>query len=87
MSDSIFDLTNPNFLGIMWRFAVNIVFLFILIRVIYFRYSQEGEISVQLLFNGYNGLFYNLHAEIGIYRDGHGSRFICRFRNTEVEGK
>lgn len=43
MTDSIFNLNNPSFLGIMWRFAINLVFLFILVRVIYFRYSKKEK--------------------------------------------
>jgi hypothetical protein len=43
MTDNFFDLTNPNFLGIMWRFAINLVFLFILIRVVYFRYTKKEK--------------------------------------------
>ncbi|MGD0754258.1 MAG: DUF4956 domain-containing protein [Bacteroidales bacterium] len=41
MTDSFYDLTNPNFVGIMWRFALNLVVLFILIRLIYFKYSKK----------------------------------------------
>src|ERR1035437_5194380 len=36
-----FSLNNPVFVGIMWRFAIDIVFLFILIRVVYFRYYKK----------------------------------------------
>jgi hypothetical protein len=36
-----YDLTNPVFTSIMWRLAIDIVSLFILIRVIYFRYSGK----------------------------------------------
>jgi hypothetical protein len=57
MSDGIFDLTNPNFLGIMWRFAVNIVFLFILIRVIYFRYSQKEKFLFSFFLMGIMAFF------------------------------
>lgn len=43
MTDKFYDLTNPNFLSFMSRFAINIVFLFILIKLIYFRYSKKEE--------------------------------------------
>src|ERR1035437_9972900 len=36
-----FSLNNSVFVGIMWRFAIDIVFLFILIRVVYFRYYKK----------------------------------------------
>jgi len=43
MDGTFFDLTNQTFLGIMIRFVVHIVFLFFLIRVIYFRYSMKEK--------------------------------------------
>ena len=43
MADNFFALNNPNFLGIMIRFIINIVFLFILIRVVYFRYAKKEK--------------------------------------------
>ena len=43
MTDNFFDLTNPNFLGIMWRFVINLIFLFILIRIIYYRYNKKEK--------------------------------------------
>lgn len=43
MFEEFFNLNNPTFLGIMMRFAINLFFLFILIRVIYFRYSQKEK--------------------------------------------
>lgn len=41
--DCFFCLNNPTFEGIIWRFAIDIVFLFILIRIIYFRYSKKPK--------------------------------------------
>ncbi|HOB85550.1 MAG TPA: DUF4956 domain-containing protein [Bacteroidales bacterium] len=43
MPDNIFNLNHPDFLGIMLRFIINTFFLFILIRVIYFRYSKKEK--------------------------------------------
>lgn len=43
MTDTFYDLANPNFVGIMWRFSINIFFLFILIRLIYYRYSRKEK--------------------------------------------
>lgn len=43
MFDGFFELNNPTFLGIMMRFAINLFFLFILIRVIYFKYAQKEK--------------------------------------------
>jgi len=41
MDGSFFNLANPIFLGIMLRFVINIFYLFLLIKVIYFRYSKK----------------------------------------------
>jgi len=43
MTDGFFSLNNPNFLGIMLRFVINLIFLFILIRVLYFRYTKKEK--------------------------------------------
>jgi hypothetical protein len=43
MSDNFFNLNNPDFFGILLRFFINIVFLIILIRGIYFRYSKKEK--------------------------------------------
>ena len=43
MPDNIFNLNNPDFFGILLRFFINIVFLIILIRGIYFRYSKKEK--------------------------------------------
>ncbi len=41
--DCFFCLNNPTFVGIIWRFGIDLVFLFILIRVVYFRYSRKPK--------------------------------------------
>ena len=43
MPDNFFNLNNPDFFGILLRFVINIVFLIILIRGIYFRYSKKEK--------------------------------------------
>jgi hypothetical protein len=43
MKESIFNLNNPAFLAIMLRFGIDMVFLFILIRLIYFKYSKKEK--------------------------------------------
>jgi hypothetical protein len=57
MTDKFYDLTNPNFLGIMWRFVLNIVFLFILVRVIYFRYSRKEKFLFSFFLMGIMAFF------------------------------
>lgn len=41
--DCFFCLNNPTFEGIIWRFGIDLVFLFILIRGVYFRYSKKPK--------------------------------------------
>ncbi|TAL59561.1 MAG: DUF4956 domain-containing protein [Bacteroidetes bacterium] len=43
MPDGFFSLNNPNFLDIMMRFVINLFFLFILIKVVYFRYTKKEK--------------------------------------------
>lgn len=43
MDGSFFNLNNPAFTGIMGRFAINIFSLFLLIRVVYFRFSGKEK--------------------------------------------
>lgn len=43
MPDNFFNLNNPDFYGILLRFIINTVFLYILIKVIYFRYSKKEK--------------------------------------------
>jgi len=43
MFKDFFDLSNPNFWEMLIRFIITVVFLFILIRLIYFRYSKKEK--------------------------------------------
>lgn len=43
MPDNFFNLNHPDFFGILLRFVINTIFLFILIRVIYFKYSKKEK--------------------------------------------
>jgi hypothetical protein len=52
MTENLFDLTNTNFVGIMWRFAINLVFLFILIGAIYYRYNRKEKFLFSLFLMG-----------------------------------
>ena len=68
--DKFYDLTNPNFLGIMWRFAINIVFLFILIRIIYFKYVRKVKFFFTFFLMGIMTFFIcsllrSVYVEIG----------------------
>jgi hypothetical protein len=57
MTDSFYDLTNPLFVGIMWRLVVNIVFLFIIIRLIYFKYSKKEKFLFYFFLMGIMAFF------------------------------
>lgn len=43
MPDNFFNLNNPDFYGILLRFVINIIFLFVLIGIVYFRYSKKEK--------------------------------------------
>jgi len=55
--DCFFCLNNPYFVGIMWRFTIALIFLFILIRVIYFRYSGKEKFLFSLFLMGIIAFF------------------------------
>jgi hypothetical protein len=57
MTDTFYDLTNQAFVGIMWRFGITIVFLVILIRGIYFRYSGKEKFLFSFFLMGIIAFF------------------------------
>jgi len=57
MNDTFYDLTNQAFVGIMWRFVIALIFLFILIRVIYFRYSRKEKFLFSFFLMGIIAFF------------------------------
>jgi len=52
MPDNFFNLNNPDFWGIMLRFVINLFFLFILIRLVYFRYSKKEKFMFSFFLMG-----------------------------------
>ncbi len=50
--ENFFDLANQTFLGIMIRFGIDIVFLFLLIRIVYFRYTRKEKFLFTLFLMG-----------------------------------
>jgi hypothetical protein len=71
MGESIFNLNNPSFLGIMWRFAINLIFLFILVRLIYYRYSKKDRFLFTFFLMGIMTFFIcsilrSVYVEIGM---------------------
>lgn len=71
MGENIFNLNNPSFLGIMWRFAINLIFLFILVRLIYYRYSKKDRFLFTFFLMGIMTFFIcsilrSVYVEIGM---------------------
>jgi hypothetical protein len=50
--ENFFNLNNPNFWGIIARFLMNLVFLFVLVKVIYYRYSRKADYLFSLMLMG-----------------------------------
>jgi hypothetical protein len=92
MFDKIFDLTNPNFLGIMIRFIINLFFLYILVRLVYFRYSRKEMfvfafflMGIMIFFIGsmLNAVFLEIGMAVGLF----AIFTILRLRTTNVNIK
>lgn len=43
MTDGFFDLSNPNFVGIIWHLMLHIIALTLLIRVVYYGYNRKEK--------------------------------------------
>src|SRR5664279_6139516 len=43
MTDGFFDLSNSNFVGIIWHLIVHIIALILLIRIVYYRYNRKEK--------------------------------------------
>ena len=50
--ENFFNLNNPDFWGIIGRFLINLVFLFVLVRLIYYRYSRKADYLFSLMLMG-----------------------------------
>jgi hypothetical protein len=92
MFDNPFNLNNPNFLGIMIRFVMNLVFLFFLIRIVYFRYSRKEMflfafflMGIMIFFIGamLNAVFLEIGMAVGLF----AIFTILRLRTTNVNIK
>ncbi len=92
MFDDIFNLNNPNFLGIMFRFGINLIVLFILVRVVYFRYSRKEMflfafflMGIMIFFIGsmLNAVFLEIGMAVGLF----AIFTILRLRTTNVNIK
>jgi hypothetical protein len=92
MFDNVFNLNNPNFLGIMIRFVINTIFLFFLIKVVYYRYSRKEmflfaffQMGLMIFFIGsmLNAVFLEIGMAVGLF----AIFTILRLRTTNVNIK
>ena len=92
MFDKIFDLTNANFIGIMIRFIINLFFLIVLIRFVYFKYSKKEMflfafflMGIMIFFIGsmLNAVFLEIGMAVGLF----AIFTILRLRTTNVNIK
>jgi len=92
MFENIFDLNNPNFLGIMVRFVINLTVLYVLIKVVYFRYSRKEMflfafflMGIMIFFIGsmLNAVFLEIGMAVGLF----AVFTILRLRTTNVNIK
>jgi len=92
MFDNVFNLNNPNFLGIMIRFVINLIFLFCLIKFVYYRYSRKEMfffafflMGIMIFFIGsvLNAVFLEIGMAVGLF----AIFTILRLRTTNVSVK
>jgi hypothetical protein len=92
MPDGFFSLSNPNFLMILMKFAINLVFLSILIRGIYFRYSRKEELLFTLFIMGImvffvNSMMSSVTLDFGFAFGMFAIFAILRFRTNSISLK
>ena len=92
MFDNLFNLNNPNFLGIMIRFVINLAVLFCLIKLVYFRYCRKEMfffafflMGIMIFFIGsvLNAVFLEIGMAVGLF----AIFTILRLRTTNVSVK
>jgi hypothetical protein len=92
MPDGFFSLNNPNFLMILLKFVINLIFIFILIRVIYFRYSRKEELLFTLFVMGImvffvNSMMSSVQLDFGFAFGMFAIFAILRFRTNSISLK
>ena len=92
MFDNLFNLNNPNFLGIMVRFVINLIVLFFLIKVVYYKYSRKELflfafflMGIMIFFIGamLNAVFLEIGMAVGLF----AIFTILRLRTVDVSIK
>ncbi len=92
MSDNFFNLNNPDFYGILIRFAIHLIFLIILIRGVYFRYSKKEKFLFTFFLMGVTVFFItamlkSVWIEIGMAFGLFAIFAILRFRTRNFSLK
>lgn len=92
MFDDFFNLSNPYFLGIMERFIINLIFLFLLIRVVYFRFTRKEMLLFTFFLMGITIYFIgsilnSIMLEFGMAVGLVAVFTILRFRTTQISIK
>ena len=73
--------------SLLIRFIVNLVFLFILVILLYFRYTKKEKFLFTFFPDRCNGLLYLLYAEGYKDRDWNRSGIICNIPDSKVQNK
>ena len=92
MPADFFDLSNPNFLMILLKFVINLIFISILIRGIYFRYSRKEELLFTLFMMGImvffvNSMMSSVTLDFGFAFGMFAIFAILRFRTNSISLK
>lgn len=92
MEENFFNLSNPYFVGTMVRFVINTIMLFILIRVIYFRYSRKEMFTFTFFLMGITIYFIgsilnSITLEFGMAIGLVAVFTILRFRTRQISIK
>jgi len=92
MPDNLFNLNNPVFLRIVMQFVINLVFLYLLIRVIYYKYSKKQNylfsfflMGIVIFFLG--SMLYAVDIGVGVGFVLFGIFSILRFRTRSLNVK
>ena len=92
MEENFFNLSNPYFVGTMARFVLNTIMLFILIRLIYFKYSRKEMFTFTFFLMGITIYFIgsilnSITLEFGMAIGLVAVFTILRFRTRQISIK
>ena len=92
MSDTLFNLNQPVFWRILVRFLINLGFLFLLIRVIYYKYSKKQNFMFTFFLMGIvifflGSMLYTVDITMGVGFVLFGVFSILRFRTRSLNVK